>query len=40
MLNSVIKANKKYYPQKFLEECKYVEQKNNYIDEELKSQQL
>ena len=37
MLDSVIKANKKYYPQKFLEECKYVEQKNNYIDEELKS---
>ena len=27
MLNSVIKANKKYYPQKFLEECKYVQQK-------------
>ena len=23
MLDSVIKANKKYYPQKFLEECKY-----------------
>ena len=37
ILDSVIKANKKYYPQKFLEECKYVEQKNNYIDEELKS---
>ena len=27
MLNSVIKANKKYYPQKFLEECKCVQQK-------------
>ena len=27
MLNSVIKANKKYYPQKFLEECKYVQEK-------------
>ena len=27
MLDSVIKANKKYYPQKFLEECKYVQQK-------------
>ena len=27
MLNSVIKANKKYCPQKFLEECKYVQQK-------------
>ena len=37
MLDSVIKANKKYYPQKFLEECKYVEQRNYYIDEELKS---
>ena len=37
MLDSVVKANKRYYTQKFLEECKYVEQKNNYIDEELKS---
>ena len=24
MLDSVIRANKKYYPQTFLEECKYV----------------
>ena len=23
MLDSVIRANKKYYPQTFLEECKY-----------------
>ena len=23
MIDSVIKANKKYYPQTFLEECKY-----------------
>ena len=37
MLDSVVKANRRYYTQKFLEECKYVEQKNNYIDEELKS---
>ena len=27
MLESVIKANKKYCPQKRLEECKYVQQK-------------
>ena len=26
--NSVIKANKRYYPQTFLEECKYVQEKN------------
>ena len=39
--SSVIKANKKYYPQKFLEECKYVQKKiraKNYIDENLKSE--
>ena len=38
MLDSVIKANKKYYPQTRLEECKYVQQKiktENYIDEDL-----
>ena len=27
MLDSVIKANKKYYPQTLLEECKYVQEK-------------
>ena len=27
MLDFVIKANKKYYPQAFLEECKYVQEK-------------
>ena len=27
MLDSVIRANKKYYPQIFLEECKYVPEK-------------
>ena len=40
MLDSVIKANKKYYPQTLLEECKYVQEKiktENYIDEELDS---
>ena len=38
MLDSVIKANKKYYPQAFLEECKYIQEKiktENYIDEDL-----
>ena len=28
MLDSVIRANKKYYPQTILEECKYVIRKN------------
>ena len=27
MLDSVIKPNKKYYPQTLLEECKYVQEK-------------
>ena len=38
MLVSVIKADKKYYPQTLLEKCKYVEEKikiENYVDEEL-----
>ena len=38
MLDSVIEANKKYYPETHLEECKYVQQKiksDNYIDEVL-----
>ena len=38
MLDSVIKANKKYYPQTLLEECKYVQEKiktENHIDEDL-----
>ena len=38
MPDSVIKANKKYYPQTLLEECKYVQEKiktENYIDEDL-----
>ena len=37
MLDSVIKANKKYYPQTLLEECKYKQEIENYIDEDLKS---
>ena len=40
MLDSVIKVNKKYYPQIFLEECKYVQEKikkESYIDDDLKS---
>ena len=40
MLDSVIKANKKYYPQTYLEECKYVQEKiktENFIDEDLES---
>ena len=39
MLDFVIKVNKKY-PQTFLEECKYVQEKiknENYIDDDLKS---
>ena len=38
MIDSVTKANKKYFLQTFLEECKYVQEKmktENYIDEEL-----
>ena len=40
MLDSVIESDEKYYPQTFLEECKYVQEKikvDNYIDEELDS---
>ena len=38
MLDSVIRANKKYYPQTFLEECKYEIIKNkadNFINYDL-----
>ena len=38
ILDSIIKANKKYYPQTSLEECKYVQEKikiKNYIDDGL-----
>ena len=40
MLDSVIESDEKNYPQTFLEECKYVQEKikfENYIDEELDS---
>ena len=38
IIDSVIKANKKYYPQTLLEECKYMQEKikiKNYINEDL-----
>ena len=38
ILDSVIRANKKYYPQKLLEECKYEIKKNkmeNLINDDL-----
>ena len=38
MLDSVVKVGKKYYPQVFLEECKYIKRKNkmfNYINDDL-----
>ena len=40
MLDCFIKANKKYYPQTRLEECKYVQEKiktENHIDEDLQN---
>ena len=43
MIDSVIKANQKYYPQTLLEECKYMQEKikiENHIDDDLeKSEQ-
>ena len=41
MVDSVIKANKKYYPQTFLE-CKYVQEKikiENVIDDDLEKKE-
>ena len=38
MLDTVVKVGKKYYPQVFLEECKYVKRKNkmfNYINDDM-----
>ena len=38
MIDLVIKANKKYYSQTFIEECKYIQEKikiENYINEDL-----
>ena len=43
MIDSVIKANKKYYPQTLLEECKYTQEKikiENYINEDLGDSEL
>ena len=40
-IDSVLYVYEKYYPQTFLEECKYVGKKikiNNYIDKELESE--
>ena len=40
MIDSVIKANKKYYPQTFLEECKYIQEKikiESYINKYLEN---
>ena len=40
MIDSVIRVNKKYYPQTVLEECKYVQEKikiENYINEDLEN---
>ena len=42
MLDSVVKANKKYYPQTLLEECKYVQEKikvENLIDDDLEKRE-
>ena len=42
MLDSVIKANKKYYPQTLSEECKYVQEKikiENFIDDDLEKRE-
>ena len=38
MLDSVVKVGKKYYPEVFLEECKYIKRKNkmfNYINDDI-----
>ena len=40
IIDSIIKANKKNYPQTILEECKYIQEKikiDNYINEDLKN---
>ena len=42
MIDSVIKANKKYYPQILLEECKHIQENiktENYIDEDLENRE-
>ena len=43
ILDSVVKANKKYYPQTVLEECKYTQEKikiENYITEDLEDSEF
>ena len=40
IIDSVIKANKKYYPQTLLEECKYIQEKikiENYVNKDLEN---
>ena len=40
MIYFVVRANKKYYPQTLLEECKYIQKKIkivNHIDEDLEN---
>ena len=40
MIDSVIKADEKYYPQTLLQECKYIQEKiktENYINEDLEN---
>ena len=40
MIDSVIKVNKKYYPQTLLEECKYIQEKikiEDYVNEDLEN---
>ena len=40
MLDSIIKANRKYYPQTLLEKCEYLQEKiktENYIMEDLEN---
>ena len=42
MLDSVIKVNKKYYPQILLQECKYTQENikiENHIDEDLEKRE-
>ena len=39
MLDSVIKANKKYYPQTLLEECKNEQKMENLIDDDLEKRE-
>ena len=41
MIDTVIRVNKKYYPQTLLEECKYTQEKikiKNYINKDLENQ--